>query len=139
MPRKPKLPDVWRLRRDNYAQFYADRQHFKALPPETQDQYRRLAEVTNFPHLNLAGGITTSDDDRRNLIMLGVAADLDHWYINRFIVTDAGWDEYIRQFNDLPEPTTEVVIAWIEKLYTPLCTSGELYTGKPKIESLSEV
>lgn len=118
MSRKIKI-DIQRCRRDNYVSYFDDRERFKSLSVELQDVYRKLASRLPMPRLNVYGCSDLSYDEERALIMLAVHSGVDVNFLNPWLVSEEGWQNFQDQWADLPEPM-EVGIP------VSLCTTHEV-------------
>jgi len=106
-----KTLDEWRAY--NYSVNYDLRGQFKALNQETQEKYALLAFALPPWKLNQYGApVMDSRPDvhyecERRMIELALENRLpDAWFLCMFYTSEAGWEEYVRQFNSLEEDET---------------------------------
>jgi len=107
MPRPIKLTakDVQRARRDWYIFHVEKRQKFLAMPPNTQHIYENAAMRVSAPRMTIYGGLEADHptaDEYRALMMVQGMQDID--LANPWYVSDEGWADFQRIWQELPEP-----------------------------------
>lgn len=115
MPRKLERIDVQRRRRDNYAFHFDCRKYIQALPPELQMCYLEASRDCIPPSLNPYGADSYSDAEWQLIIAIASQRGLQAYYINKWYASDAGWAEFQRQWQELPEDVSqfEINTSWI--------------------------
>ena len=103
MSRKPANFNIQKIRRDNYITHFEAREYIKALPPELQMCYLEASRDVIPPKLNPYGADSYSDSEWLIIIRLAQSRGLQAYYINQWYVTDEGWAEFQRQWQELPE------------------------------------
>jgi len=103
MPRKKeKTVTLWEARYEQYAVNYDIRGQFKTLPQALQEKYHMLAYALPTWKLNKWGCPDSNDDLDRRLCKIANENGLETaWYLISFYTSEAGWEEYVRQFNEL--------------------------------------
>lgn len=101
--RKEPTVTLWEARYAQYEANYDIRREFMSLHPDTQNKYHMLAYTLPEWKLNQWGCPASTDDLDRQLCQTANQNGLDcAWFLISFYTSEAGWEEYVRQFNELP-------------------------------------
>lgn len=117
--RKMQIANIFRCRRDNYAWYFAERESVKALPPTMQETYRLLTSRMPHPVMNIFGKQDFDYEKMSALVLFAINQNVDNKYIDYWIASEEGWQDYVKQFNDLPDP----VEIPLKSVHNPLCTT----------------
>lgn len=97
-----KTLDEWRAY--NYAVNYDLRGQFKAMPEEIQQQYQMLIYALPEWKLNRFGAPAMTYELENDMIRLAFVHRLpDAFFLISFYTSEEGWQEYVRQFNELEQ------------------------------------
>jgi hypothetical protein len=90
---KTPKTNVQLVRRDNYVSHFESRKMIQAMPPELQLCYLEAARDTTHPILNDFGADSYTEVEQRLIIRLAQQRGLQASLINRWYVSDEGWNE----------------------------------------------
>lgn len=132
MKRKPERVSQQAARGANYASHYESRQMFKAFPQETQDLYRRVSQsLPSDWQLNDFGAVVLSEELENRMIHLALQNHLPHaWYLIPLFQSEAGWEDFRKKFEGLPE---------VEKTYPKASFVKDEVVSKPEGVGIEEL
>lgn len=101
--RKEKTVSLWEARAEQYAANLAIRKEFaETLSDDEKEKYRMISSSIGCVTLNHWGCPQLSYDAEKYLIILAIQNKLEAWLLIPFYVSEEGWDEYVRLFQNLP-------------------------------------
>jgi hypothetical protein len=108
MTRKPrnKKREKWNVndwRGHNYMMHFEKHAYVQALPENVRKMYQRAGELIPCPKLNIWGVGEFEREQERFIFSVNRQLDLDIWYLNPWYCTDAGWSDFQKQWQQLPE------------------------------------
>jgi hypothetical protein len=130
--------EIYRWRAENYSHHFECRATVKSMDPVQVERYQRaVAELPKFPHLNVFGCDDWGQAEWDVIIGIAKHHTLDAWFINPWYLSEDGWAEFQRQWQELPDPLPRKIKT--ESYPQPPVDKSELSTAtrrkKAKVES----
>jgi len=120
---KAKAKAIQKARQDWYTFHYDKRQKAKTLSHDQLERYQYAASMITAARMTIYGGVA-HDWPPRQAYELAGQYKLDVNLVNHWYLSEAGWEEFQRQWKELPEPvdilspTSCVQIGELSTLYT---------------------
>jgi hypothetical protein len=147
MPRRIFVPAkrIWAARAFWYADHFEKRARAESYPQEQAVRVLKACEQMPEPFLDLDGSLddwsywAARAKPVEETIQLTVESGIEWTLLVKWYWTGAEWDNFVKMFNDLPEPEPMYEVVFrdgrpkFEVVHNPLCTSRVQRLYKPAV------
>ena len=96
-------------RRDNYVHHFECHKFIMAHPEEELKHYRHLLQYIQPPILNPFGCDSYDEEQEKEIIAIARSEAIqDASFLISWYLSDEGWQDFQRQWDELPEPTPDL-------------------------------